>query len=272
MSLDATLPTWLTALREQADEPPRVPRLPLWVGVVPVGSVEADFGTRMASAVPHYFRAMPFDPRHPERVGWQIVGELTSSLAIVAKMMQAQGLTGTWRDEELSVRDQNGRKLGTVERAAVRPLGIPTRAVHLLGRHPDGRHWVQRRALSKANDPGQWDTLMGGMVSASDTLTQALARETREEAGLALSEVHCLAAGGTVRIQRPATDGGGCGYVVEQIDWFSCVVPEGVTPVNQDGEVDEFRLMTQAELLERMSRNEFTLEAALIIWQALHEG
>ena len=60
--------------------------------------------------------------------------------------------------------------------------------------------------------------------------------------------------------------------MVEQIDWFSCVVPEGVTPVNQDGEVDEFRLMTQAELLERMSRNEFTLEAALIIWQALHEG
>lgn len=215
---------------------------------------------------------MPSSPQHPERVGWQIVGELTSSLAIVAKMMQTQGLTGTWCDEGLSVRDQNGRKLGSVERAAVRPLGIPTRAVHLVGRHMDGRHWVQRRALGKANDPGKWDTLMGGMVSAADTLTQALARETREEAGLALSDVHCLASGGTVSIQRPASDGGGCGYVVEQIDWFSCVVPDGVTPVNQDGEVDEFRLMAPDELLERMARNEFTLEASLIIWQALQVG
>jgi len=27
--------------------------------------------------------------------------------------------------------------------------------------------WVQQRALDKANDPGLWDTLMGGMVSAA---------------------------------------------------------------------------------------------------------
>ena len=33
------------------------------------------------------------------------------------------------------------------------------------------------------------------------------------------------------------------GYVVEYIDWYRCVVPEGVVPVNQDGEVAQFRLM-----------------------------
>jgi len=30
--------------------------------------------------------------------------------------------------------------------------------------------------------------------------------------------------------------------VVEHIDWFRCVVPEGVTPVNQDGEVTGMRI------------------------------
>ena len=73
-----------------------------------------------------------------------------------------------------------------MERAVVRPLGITTFAVHLLA-SPDGRHWVQQRSLTKPNDPGLWDTLMGGMIPASDSMAQALERETWEEAGLRLS-------------------------------------------------------------------------------------
>lgn len=203
------------------------------------------------------------------REGWQITGELSASLAQLARAMRQAGLTGVWRDEALAVRDPQGRMLGTVERAAVRPLGIATRAVHLVGCHPDGRYWVQRRAQSKANDPGKWDTLMGGMVAAGDTLTRALARETQEEAGLRMDALHQLAAGGCLRIRQPAQDGRGSGYVVEDIDWFTCRVPNGVVPVNQDGEVDEFRLMAPDELLERMAKDDFTLEAALILSEAL---
>ena len=33
--------------------------------------------------------------------------------------------------------------------------------MHLVGETSDGHFWVQQRALNKANDPGQWDTLMG---------------------------------------------------------------------------------------------------------------
>ena len=77
-----------------------------------------------------------------------------------------------------------------------------------------------------------------------------------------------LARGGRVTIRRPADDGGGAGYVLEHIDWFQCTLPDGVVPVNQDGEVDEFRLMTRDELLARLQRDEFTLEAALMLCAA----
>jgi 8-oxo-dGTP pyrophosphatase MutT (NUDIX family) len=172
-----------------------------------------------------------------------------------------------WRDEQLAVMDEGGVVLGTVERAIVRPLGIPTRAVHLLGYAPDGRHWIQQRSFAKANDPGLLDTLVGGMVPATDSTDEALARETWEEAGLELKQVQQLQHGGVITIRGPSNSGFG-GYIAERIDWYRCVLPAGVVPANQDGEVQEFRLMPADEVVQRIGANEFTLEAALILAEA----
>jgi hypothetical protein len=38
-----------------------------------------------------------------------------------------------------------------------------------------------------------------------------------------------------------------------------------VVPVNQDGEVAQFALLEPHELVARLHRNEFTLEAALVL-------
>ena len=43
------------------------------------------------------------------------------------------------------------------------------------------------------------------------------------------------------------------------------MIPEGVVPINQDGEVTQFRLMQPEEVARRMQDAEFTLEAALIL-------
>ena len=209
---------------------------------------------------------------------WQIQGELSDSLARIADAMrlaQVGHVRRHWRNEQLAVCNAQGQRLGSVERGAVRPLGIATRAVHLVGRSIDGRIWVQQRALNKSKDPGQWDTLMGGMVSAQDTRETALARETWEEAGLHVDALHALTLGGRVCIQRPTAshgDGGddqGIGYMVEEIDWFHATLPDGMLPQNQDGEVEQFDLLDKVELLGRLQRNEFTLEATLILVAAL---
>lgn len=255
---------WLAALREAADRPPRRPRVPLWAGVECIGSVEPDF------LHPIPLRAgLVGEVVREGRAGWQIFGDdLTASLHELALALRDAGLAHVWRNEQLAVTNAQGRCLGTVERAVVRPLGITTFAVHLAGLSPDGRHWVQQRSLSKANDPGLWDTLMGGMIPASDTVAQALERESWEEAGLRLEQLARLQRRGRVSIRRPTSEAG-AGYVVEHIDWFRCEVPAGVVPANQDGEVAQFRLMDAAEVVARLQRDEFTIEAALILAQAL---
>jgi 8-oxo-dGTP pyrophosphatase MutT (NUDIX family) len=249
---------WRAALDAKADQLPSVPRVPLWSGAALIGSVEPDL-LRTVGLPPGIVEACVRDGA----AGWQVHGYLTASLGVLANAMREAGVAHAWRDEQLAVTDEAGNVLGTVERAVVRPLGITTFAVHLAALSPDGRHWVQQRSLTKPNDPGLWDTLMGGMVPASDSLAQALARETWEEAGLRLEQIEQLAYGGRVSTRRPSDRH--AGYVVEYIDWYRCVLPEGVVPINQDGEVAEFRLMDADEVRERLSRDEFTLEAALVL-------
>jgi 8-oxo-dGTP pyrophosphatase MutT (NUDIX family) len=255
---------WRQTLRQLADIAPRRPRVPLWWHGARIGSVESELFGRLPAALQ---RGLVTPVRRDVAAGWQIEGELTAGLHELALAMRGAGLAHVWRDEQLAVIDEHGRNVGTVERAIVRPLGIATRAVHLLGYAPDGSHWIQQRSFAKANDPGMLDTLVGGMVPASDSLSEALARETWEEAGLQLEQLEQLQRGGAISIRAPSNSGFG-GYIIESIDWYRCVLPQGVVAANQDGEVQEFLRMPAAEVLERVLRREFTLEAALLLAEA----
>lgn len=260
---------WLQALRARARQPPLRPRVPLWAGESMIGSVEPDFlyqiDLQPASDVHHEL----LKKEQPAELGWRLMGDVTLGLGRIATALQGAGLAGAWRNEQLAVTDQLGHHKGTVERAAVRPLGISTTAVHLAGQTPDGRFWVQQRALDKATDPGLWDTLVGGMVADQDTLESALVRETWEEAGLNLHALQGLRAGGEFITCRPSNDGRGAGYLNERIVWSVCTVPDGMVPQNQDGEVAQFGLMDASELAAALQREAFTLEAALIYAELL---
>ena len=262
-------PTWLARLHARAEQAPTQTRVPLRVGPSTIGSLLPEVGTQFAGPL-----------LQPAQGGWQVQGDVTQTLNQLAQQMRDIRLGHVahfWRNEQLGVYDESGAHRGSVERGAVRPLGIATRAVHLVGRTPAGRMWVQQRALNKANDPGQWDTLMGGMISAQDSLQTALARETQEEAGLDVNTLGHLRHGGCVRICRPADDDVpgqppapvGLGYVVEAIDWFEATVPDGMEPLNQDGEVAQFECLSRQQLLQRLQEDSFTLEAALILVAAL---
>ena len=260
---------WLRKLRASANMPPLRPRVPLWAGVSAIGSVETDFLNQKALQPFLYGREQLLKEEQPSALGWRLLGDVSTSLDQLAKALHSAGLGGAWRGEQLAVHDQFGHLKGRVERAAVRPLGIATQAVHLAACTAGGRHWVQQRALNKSNDPGLWDTLVGGMVSSTDTIETALERETWEEAGLTLNRLQNVAQGGVLSIRKPSQDGNGAGYVVESIDWYTCTVPDGMVPVNQDGEVAQFRLMMPAEVIAALQRDEFTTEAALILVEVL---
>jgi 8-oxo-dGTP pyrophosphatase MutT (NUDIX family) len=272
----ASFDQWLVGARQLAHQPARQPRQPLRVAGQVVGSVAEVFLSKISlqrlldkryqlsmgehGGAPAWSLHLP-----PEAASDANVNATTDALNTLAEALRDANLCGPWRNEQLAVTNPSGEVVGTVERGAVRVLGITTCAVHLVGLAPDGRMWVQKRSLNKPNDPGLWDTLMGGMISAADSLPQALVRETWEEAGLHVHTLAGVAHGGHVLFSRPSSEGGGAGYMVERIDWFRAVVPEGMAPDNQDGEVDEFALLPLEEVRAQVAQGRFTLEAGLVI-------
>jgi 8-oxo-dGTP pyrophosphatase MutT (NUDIX family) len=186
-------------------------------------------------------------------------------LADAAHRLRDAGLLHGWRDELLDVRPlAGGPPLATVERAACRALGIATHAVHMNGFAADGRLYVARRAEDKPVDPGLWDNLVGGMVTAGESELAALAREAKEEAGLDLARLAPVR-GGFVRERRPVREG----YMVESVQVFDAVLPADCTPRNEDGEVAAIELRDIPAVLAAIERDEFTLEAALVTVDAL---
>jgi len=264
----STCPDWLARARADACQPPRRARLPLLVDGFAVGSVEPEIFNEIVSQGILGGRYKLSIQERFASPAWCLEaapGELTAAFDALAQALRTLGHCGPWRNEQLAVCTAQGQCLGTIERGTVRVLGLATQAVHLVGLAPDGRMWVQQRAFNKPNNPGQWDTLMGGMVSAADTLHEALERETWEEAGLRLADLGLVEQGGPVDVARPSREGGGTGYMRERIDWFRATVPAGMEPCNQDGEVERFELLPPETLRQWVEQGKFTQEATLVL-------
>ena len=255
---------WLTRARAAASAEPLRPRAGLCLahgsGVDRIGSVEPAVLERMLRA------GLPVRAQGEELC---IHGPVDASLARIAAWLRSEGLAGPWRDELLAVVDGSGRTIGAIERGAVRPLGLATSAVHLVGRdHRGGDFWVQQRAYDKSTDPGLWDTLMGGQAGFGESMRETLARETMEEAGLEIDALLDLRHGAPLDIRRPVAEG----YMIERLEVFFARLPEGVVPVNRDGEVERFECIDADRLRQRLAAGEFTLEASLILAAELDSG
>jgi 8-oxo-dGTP pyrophosphatase MutT (NUDIX family) len=259
---------WLDDLQASINRVPLRPRTALRHGSQAFGSVDsrafAEFvsGAGLADVLEYQCAS------DMQEAAWVISGDPGVALRHIAQSMRLADyarVADLWRDEQLAVNAAEGPRISTVERGAVRAFGISTQGVHLHGVGSDHQVWIQQRALDKQMDPGRWDTLMGGMVSAADSLESALAQETMEEAGLALEQLSGLHWAGHFTMRMPTEVDSGLGYMVERIDWFEAVVPVGVAPVNQDGEVHQFKLVAADALKAMLLQSVFTTEASLIL-------
>ncbi len=195
--------------------------------------------------------------------GWQPGVALDALLADVAIALHEADCLKSWRNELLAVfTGKREHRLGAIERAAVRSLGLLTKAVHLNAWTPGGEIWIARRSLTKSTDPGMWDTLVGGLISAEEDPERALMRESAEEAGLEPSQLakrspirHVL------RIHRRLPEG----YQAEDVLASTCLLAAGTQPVNVDGEVMGIVSAPVNEVLGGIVCGQFTLEAALVL-------
>jgi isopentenyldiphosphate isomerase len=82
--------------------------------------------------------------------------------------------------------DEEGNTIGEAPRALCHDgesfLLHPVVHLHVFNRK--GELYLQKRSSVKDIQPGKWDTSVGGHMSPGEKVTEALAREAREELGI----------------------------------------------------------------------------------------
>ncbi len=190
--------------------------------------------------------------------------ERSEALARIVHELTDEGWVAGWRGESYAISTAPaGPILFRIERAAVRPFGLPSLAVHINGiaAGDPKKLWIARRSRTKPTDPGMLDNLVGGGVGAGLSAQDVLVKEAWEEAGIEAALACSVVRGGTARILREVAEG----VQSETILAHDLALPPDFQPRNQDGEVEEFRLAPAEEVLAlARDTEEFTLDAALV--------
>lgn len=183
-----------------------------------------------------------------------------AALTRVAQALWERRALPEWRDEKLDIvaNDDIHHVLSRAERGIFRFFGLLTQCVHAVGADESGKLWGGLRAPTKQIDPNLLDTLSGGLVSAGESWTVALARETSEEAGLDPADYDC--GDWSVWEADREVDKG---FMRELTVSCRVHLKPHARPHNRDGEVALFRAFSPAELIELIRAEKVTLEAAL---------
>jgi len=225
------------------------------------GSIDPPLAARLAAAVPGLL--LEAEVLRP-RAGPCGPAGCSALLEAAARWLVRDGVVPGWRDERLDVMADDGALLATVDRCAVRALGITTRSVRLNGYAAPDRLHVARRSPRKRVDPGQWDNLAGGLVGAGEGLREAIVRETLEEAGLVIDPAQ-LVDGGAWRVCRRLGDG----LLSDVVHVFDLDLAADTVPVNRDGEVERFDVWDLGRVLSAIEDGAFTVEASLALLDTL---
>lgn len=234
---------------------------PLYIGKERLGWVNVSWKERLLSS-----ESQLFDGQY-KRLHCRLDGSyrsISQSLGQAARRWQQAGWLNGWRNERFTAFRYDGSPYFELERAAFRPLGLTSRAVHLNGltRLASGeiRMWVGRRSPHKSVDPNRLDNLVGGGVAAGESIELALEREGWEEAGVRRKRVRGLPQSALLLAERAVQRG----LHREWIYAFDLWLDPGETPCNEDGEVAEHILMSFVEVESLLVDGRFMIDAALV--------
>ncbi len=94
-------------------------------------------------------------------------------------------MNSTVSEELLDVVDEKDRVIDVKTRGEIHALGLMHRAVHILVFNPQGELFLQKRSMTKDENPGQWDTSCAGHVDSGESYLDCAVRELEEELGIA---------------------------------------------------------------------------------------
>lgn len=174
----------------------------------------------------------------------------TDAVNGVATALHQQGVIDTWVGEAYPVMLGFGQAaIMEVERAAATFLGIKSVGIHINGlvKKQDGIYvWAGRRTHKKPFWPGKLDQMVAGGQPIGIGLMENLIKESQEEASVpselaqqaeAVGEIHYV-----YQYWRGVED--------STIFVYDMWLPESFEPVNTDGEVEGFELLSLQEVAE----------------------
>ncbi len=87
-------------------------------------------------------------------------------------------------EELLDVVDKNDQVVGVMMRGEIHAQGLMHRSVHILIFNRRGELFIQKRSMSKDNEPGLWDSSAAGHVDSGEDYYSCAIRELGEELGI----------------------------------------------------------------------------------------
>ena len=87
-------------------------------------------------------------------------------------------------DELLDVVNDNDEVIAVQRRADIHARGLMHRAVHILLFNSRGELFLQKRSMSKDEQPGKWDSSAAGHVDSGEDYLDCAHREIGEELGV----------------------------------------------------------------------------------------
>lgn len=154
--------------------------------------------------------------------------------------------------EIFDVVDSEDRVIGQASRKEVHDKGLLHRSVHIMVFNEAGDLFLQKRAMSKDENPGLWDTSSSGHVDTGEDYLIAAERELEEELGIreSLTYIDKISA-------CPQTFG-------EHVKIYRCTTRQAIL-VNRD-EIDEGRYASLDDLANEIQNqpDRFTSTLKLI--------
>lgn len=89
--------------------------------------------------------------------------------------------------ELLDIVNENDEVIGQAERDEVHSKGLLCRLVYVCFYTTDGKVILQKRSMTKKNDPGKLTTTVSGHVGSGQNYLDAAVRETFEETGIEIT-------------------------------------------------------------------------------------
>jgi 8-oxo-dGTP pyrophosphatase MutT (NUDIX family) len=268
--VEASIVTAICARLTSALTLPRDPLRPLEVDGHAAGWLDATRAARLRAFDDVFSvddRAVRFRPSLAD------AQSRTAAMDRVTRELAAEGALTAWRDERYAVAPDFGAPPWFVlERAAARYFGVRTFAVHVNGLVEEAgaaSMWFARRSAAKPIDPGMLDNLVGGGISAGESVAGTVVKESWEEAGIGSDVASRATPEGTVGIRRVQADG----LQLETIFVHDLWLPAAFVPANQDGEAVSHRLVDlggAAQLIANASGDDaVTIDASLVVLDCL---